>query len=88
MKVRCQKSLFSFVIGILGAIALFQTLSVFETTGRTSVVYSNSFLSLIFCIFSVVLYQKAYEKFLDNRKVQTRVALVYSLALSVALNAG
>lgn len=88
MKVRCQKSLFSFVIGVLGAIALFQTLSMFETTGRTSVVYSNSFLSLVFCIFSIVLYQKAYERLSDNKKVQTIVAFVYSGALSVALNSG
>ena len=88
MKPKCHKKILPFLMGILGPIAMFQTLSLFETTGRESVVYSNSFLSAVFCIFSVVLYKKAYESFVEHKKSKTIIALIYSLALATALSAG
>ena len=88
MKLKCQNKIFSFVIGIAGAVAMFQTLSLFETTGRESVIYSNSFLSAVFCIFSVILYQKAYESFVENKKIKTIISLIYSFALATALCTG
>ena len=45
-----------FVIGILGMIALFQTISIPPEAEKNYVAFSNSFLGFWVCIFSAVLY--------------------------------
>ena len=81
-----RKNIVPVLIGFVGAMGLFWTLSSSVETGRESVVYSNSFFSVWVCILSVVLYKKSYEKISKANRKSILFAGMFSLALSFALN--
>ena len=83
-----RKKIVPLLIGFIGAMGLFWTLSSSLETGRESVVYSNSFFSVWFGILSAVLYKKVYEKISMANRKSILLAGVFSLALSLALNIG
>ena len=85
---RIRRTIVPVVIGFLGAIGLFQTLSITAETGREAVVYSNSFFSLWFGVLSVIAYKKAYEKYWIKKRSTQLWALVFGVALASALSVG
>ena len=84
------------LIGLFGAIGLYQTLSIPVEYEMKFVADTNSFFSIWFCILSVVVYDKVCKRLVqtigkDSGKkiVYSEVlAFVYSLALSTALTLG
>lgn len=85
---RIKRTIVPVVIGFLGAIGLFQTLSITAEMGREAVVYSNSFFSLWFGVLSVIAYKKAYEKYWIKKRCTQLWALVFGVALASALSVG
>lgn len=83
-----KHKIFPILMGVCGAMALFQTLSVGSEMGRDTVAYSNSFFSAWVCGFSVIAYTKVYKKILNNHWKECVLASLYSLALAFALSAG
>lgn len=83
-----KNKVFPIVLGILGAIGLFQTLSVFGGNGRETVTYSNSFLSVWVCILSAVSYKKVYEKTFAKEQRGYLIESIFSFGLAFALTAG
>ena len=83
-----KNKVFPIVLGILGAIGLFQTLSVFGGNGRETVTYSNSFLSVWVCILSAVSYKKVYEKTFAKEQGSYLIESIFSFGLAFALTAG
>lgn len=76
------------IIGLLGAMGLFQTLSITGETGRGAVAHSNSFFSVWICVLSVIIYIKAYQRMHARNWKKNIFGIIYSLALSFALTAG
>ena len=83
-----KNRLFPIALGILGAIGLFQTLSIFAGNGRETVAYSNSFLSVWFCVLSAVSYEKVYKKTFAKEKKGYLLESLFSFGLAVALTVG
>lgn len=76
------------VIGVFGAIGLFQTLSIPMGNGKEAIAYSNSFFSVWFCILSALLYKKVYCNCLQKKGKEFLVGGLFSMALSFALTVG
>ena len=76
--------------GLFGAMALFGTLSILPEAEKSYVATTNSFFSVVFCIFSVVIYLKVASQIKNNKnkKWQSVVGILYSAALAFALSAG
>lgn len=83
-----KNKVFPIVLGTLGAIGLFQTISILGGNGREAVAYSNSFFSIWFCILSAVSYEKVYKKTFVKEQKNYLVEGIYSLGLAFALTAG
>lgn len=88
MSLIVKNKMFPIAIGVLGAMGLFQTLSIPVGNGRETVVYSNSFLSVWVCLLSVFFYKKVYHKCLKRQRENILVEGIFSLALSGALTVG
>ena len=76
------------ILGVLGMMALFQTLSIPADATKSYVATTNSFLGMWVCILSAILYCKVADKIPQLKKMQTIIGLFYSLALAFALTAG
>lgn len=76
------------LIGLLGIIGLFQTLSITAETEKNFVANTNSFFSAWVCILSVIVYDKVCQKIEEKKWKQCFVAFLYSAALALALTAG
>ena len=83
-----KKKIVPSIIGFLGAIGLFYTLSMTDKSGGEAVIYSNSFFSVWIGILSVIVYTKVQEKVNDKKGIRQILALIYSVALALALNVG
>ena len=77
-----------FVIGILGMIALFQTISIPPEAEKNYVAFSNSFLGFWVCIFSAVLYIQVCQKKEGKKSGRKLIGIFYSTALAMALTVG
>ena len=85
---KTKRTITPIILGFLGTIGLFQTLSITGKIGREAVAYSNSFFSLWFGVLSVIVYKKVYEKCRTKQRKTQIFAVLFSVALSFALSVG
>ena len=74
--------------GFAGAMVMFDTLAVTDTTARGQVAGSYSFLAFVFCIFSAFAYEKICDKTKKKNLWDLCVSGGFALFLSVALVVG
>lgn len=88
MKKIMENKIIHWGIGVLGAVGLFQTLSITGESGRGAVAYSNSFFSVWVCVLSAIVYEKVCQRMPKRDWKKSVFAIVYSLALAFALTVG
>ncbi len=76
------------LIGFLGIIGLFQTLSIPVENEKNFVADTNSFLAVWLCILSGIIYEKVCKQIEQNKWKQYILPFVYSVVLAFALTAG
>lgn len=76
------------MIGFAGAVALFDTLGMMGETARSRVSASNSFLSFLFCVFSVIIFEKISVKIEKRGAWKQAISVVVSFLFSTALTVG
>lgn len=76
------------VIGLLGMIALLQTISITPEAEKSYVAVTNSFFGILVCVFSAVLYKQVCQKTEIKKCCKTLIGILYSTALGAALTAG
>ena len=59
--LRLNNKTIRWILGFVGAVALFDTLAILSESARSQVSASYSFLSFLFCIFSAVVYEKVLQ---------------------------
>ena len=76
------------VVGLLGMIALFQTISITPEAEKSYVAVSNSFLGVWVAVFSAVLYEQVCQKVEEKKFSSKFIGILYSIFLAAALTAG
>ena len=75
-------------IGMLGMIALFQTISITVEAQKSYVAAANSFLGIWVCVFSALLYDQVCQKAEIEEFSKNLIGSFYGIALGTALTAG
>ena len=75
-------------LGILGVLALFQTLGILPEAEKSYVAVTNSFLGIWISVLSAIVFEKVARFFEGSKKREVAAGFLYSLALSFALVVG
>ncbi|MBR5597779.1 MAG: hypothetical protein IKW30_10285 [Lachnospiraceae bacterium] len=75
-------------LGILGVIALFQTLGIVPEAEKSYVAVTNSFFGIWISVLSAIVFERVARSFEGSKKREVVAGFLYSLALSFALVLG